>query len=40
MGDTARAAEAYEQIIDDGEDTPAVTEATFRLAEMRGASAR
>jgi predicted negative regulator of RcsB-dependent stress response len=40
IGDTARAAEAYERVIEESEDAPAVSEATFRLAEMRRASAR
>ncbi len=35
-GDTARAAAAYERVIEENEDDPAaVTEAKFRLAEMR-----
>ncbi len=35
-GDTARAAVAYERVIEESEDDPgAVTEAKFRLAEMR-----
>lgn len=40
LGDTARAAAAYERVIDEGEAPQAVTEATFRLAEMRGAAVR
>ncbi len=35
-GDTARAAAAYERVIEENEDDPAAaTEAKFRLAEMR-----
>ena len=33
-GDTARAASAYQRVIDDDDDPQAVTEATFRLAEI------
>ena len=34
-GDTARAAAAYERIIEDDADPQAITEAKFRLAELR-----
>ena len=34
-GDIARAAAAYERIIEDNEDPQAVAEAKFRLAEIR-----
>jgi TolA-binding protein len=40
MGDTTRAAAAFERVIEENEDAGAVTEATFRLAEMRRAAAR
>ncbi len=40
-GDTARAAAAYERVIEENEDDPAaVTEAKFRLAEMRRRAAQ
>ena len=40
-GDTARAAAAYERVIEEHEDDPAaVTEAKFRLAEMRRRAAQ
>ncbi len=40
-GDTARAAAAYERVIEENEDDPAaVTEAKFRLAEMRRQAAQ
>ena len=40
-GDTARAAAAYERVIRENEDDPAaVTEARFRLAEMRRRAAQ
>jgi hypothetical protein len=40
MGDTTRSAAAFERVIEENEDAGAVTEATFRLAEMRRAAAR
>ena len=40
-GDTAKAAAAYERVIEENEDDPAaVTEAKFRLAEMRRRAAQ
>ena len=40
-GDTAKAAAAYERVIEENEDDPvAVTEAKFRLAEMRRQAAQ
>ncbi len=39
-GDTVRAAVAYERVIEDEDDPAAVTEARFRLAEMRRRAAQ